>query len=417
MVSDDEDECSRYFLSDDYLDVDLLMCGHIHDAEIFNHFNNEHSLITLVTGIGRNGLNPRDKSDSHRYALYSMNLFRNSCDIIMRKSQGGQKFTHDYSIYGEKHKAQTKLQYPLKIKDSNAFIKLNAPVEAESKSLFIDSELLAALPRVVNAISSFSNCVGRLYENHIENFKQILVDAIVPSYYSDDNDMSEGDNKKLEDLERRVELHFFEEEPLNQREMDIYLSTDDAQEYFLAFLQEICDKAAEQLPKCFLDDISFRFHFRWHCVAGKDEEYRELCKGDNLPQGEKSDKMQTIYWKDSLIERAFKAGPIIFSSNRDCHNTKISWDDFITFIPPFSGYRYQARLGKNKRKAVERPILSAGISVRLISERQDKLVLYLLSYLQIDVIIAEFIDEYVRLFGIDVNKILSRLSQVQNIIQ
>ena len=68
MKFDDEELCYRYF-SHKCLDVNILMCGHIHDGEVKNYFNSNHSLLTLITGVGWHVDPDRDK-ESQRYYIY-----------------------------------------------------------------------------------------------------------------------------------------------------------------------------------------------------------------------------------------------------------------------------------------------------------------------------------------------------------
>ena len=422
MTPDDEDECSKYFLSSDLLDVDLLMCGHIHESDIFNYFNNEHSLITLVTGIGRSDLPEQHRTSSYRYALYTINLFRNSCDISMWKSEGGGDFKPDYSIYGVRNE-QNKLQYPLKIKENSAFIKLNA-LGFESKNLFIDNELLELLPKVVDSISLFSNNVGMLYENYLDEFFYIIVEKEVPNFFlfsddDDDNDkeqkLSDCEKAKIKEIELWLSAQLREDEPPRNAKFQKYFQTTDAFGIFKTFLQDVCVEATEHLSKCFSEGVKLRFHFRYHSTENKRDVYLKCARSDNLCQKDRTGKMQDIDWdeKKSMITLAQNVGPVVFSSNKERNKALTDWDDFITFIPKFDRYLYTAK--RNGKKLGDRPIFSAGISIKDTNTRQDNLVLYVLGYLGIDKIVANFIDDYINFFEIDVGKIPAQMNELMNI--
>jgi len=414
MTPDDEDECSKYFLSSELLDVDLLMCGHIHDSDIFNYFNNEHSLITLVTGMGRNNLPEQHRLNSYRYAIYSINLFRNSCDIIMWKSENGGEFLPDYSLYGASEEI-VKLRYPLKIKENSAFIKLNALTSAESKHLFIDNDILALLPKVVDSISSFSNSVGMLYQNYLDDLFYKFVEMEVPNYFLGD-ELTEDENERVNDLALWLRKQLDGDEPPNLNEkLQNYFQTLDAIGDFKTFLQDICIKATEHLTKCFSCNVKFRFHFRYHSTTEGKDVYLKCASSDNLEVNERTKGMQEIDWdiKKSMITLAHAAGSVVFSSNKEYNETVTNWDDFITFIPRFDNYIYIAKRGR--RRLGERPTLSAGISIKDTKTRQDNLVLYLLGYLGIDKVVANFIDDYINYFGIDGNKIPTQMAKLINI--
>lgn len=82
--------------------------------------------MTLVTGIGWNhhleGEKDNDKKDEHRYSIYVIDAQKNSCDIIMRRSQKSGKFISDYSVYVNDGKNVEKLCYPLKMVTSRLSI-------------------------------------------------------------------------------------------------------------------------------------------------------------------------------------------------------------------------------------------------------------------------------------------------------
>jgi len=75
LNAEEEKLCNDYFLSEAFLNVDILMCGHVHDFSVVNYFNHTHSLLTLVTGIGWDVDNPNEeRNKNHRYSLYTLNL-------------------------------------------------------------------------------------------------------------------------------------------------------------------------------------------------------------------------------------------------------------------------------------------------------------------------------------------------------
>ena len=86
LTESDETMLYSYLTNSDYLNVDVLLCGHTHDVDIQNLFSNTHQLTTFVTGIGWSEETPYDKRNGHRYSIYIFNLRRNSCEVIVRKT-------------------------------------------------------------------------------------------------------------------------------------------------------------------------------------------------------------------------------------------------------------------------------------------------------------------------------------------
>lgn len=414
LTAEDEELCNNYFLSDDYLNVDVLMCGHVHDFSIVNSFNHKHSLLTLVTGIGWGSKEPDDGKEIHRYSLYTINLFNNSCDIIMRKTKSNGKFDYDYSVYvGEYEFNDGKLRYPLRMREGNPFIRINAPVSFETKSLFLDSSLLDFIPKVVRAMTSFANSTARLYTFYQDNFLQELSENLV-SVESND---AERKNQLSPDIYEKIYDSFYTDSDLSSELKDQYFDVENTLPDFLAFLNEICMEAVESLKECFSPGTILRAHFRWHSFSklkGKVscDEYQMLSQYSNLPDDQKSNSMQVVKW-GGLIKHAFITGePIVYSANKRYNPIQTSWDDFITMIPKFSDYSHDVRLSKGL--PTSRPVMTFGLSVKKVLSREDAIALHLLAYLRFDEILTQVIDEYIRMFNIDVKKFLPHIEKIKN---
>lgn len=188
LEATEEKMCNDYFLSDNFLDVDILMCGHVHNFSVVNYFNHRHSLLTLVTGIGWGLTEPNeDTQQNHRYSIYSLNLFYNSCDILMRKTKNNGDFDYDYSIYAGEHEVRdNKLRYPLKVKETNAFIRANSKDPVNSKSLFIDNNLLKRIPVISNAIAVFSTSISEIQNKYKQDFVEKIIDSKMMEYRTND---------------------------------------------------------------------------------------------------------------------------------------------------------------------------------------------------------------------------------------
>jgi len=392
LLSYEEEElCYKYFLSNKNLNVDILMCGHIHDRGVKNYFDYNHSLLTLITGIKTDHNSPDTNSSSNTrlcYSLYSINLLRNSCEIIMRKENArGDGFSYDYSAYdAESHDVaikEGKLRYPLKTKGNGSFIDIGAVYSNENKGLFVNNEIIKKLPKVANAITSFSKemaCLHRVY-------KKIIL---------------KGDEKKSHDF-------FLDNEPLEKE----YLSDD--VEYinasFISFLHEICTVIVQKLESCFEEKKSpqMRAHFRY--CNKKGDQYLALCQYGNCKL-EKAG-ISTADW-DSLIKYSFEENkPLVLSANKKYSNIKskykkTKWEDNITLTPHYNDASYDIGLKD------ARPFLSFCLSMKNMKCDEDRLVLYLLAYLEIHDVIANVIDEYRRIFHIDVKRILNRIHDIQS---
>lgn len=412
LNSDEEKLCNDYFLSDDFLNVDILMCGHVHDFSVVNYFNHTHSLLTLVTGIGWGIDNPsEERNQNHRYSLYTLNLFYNSCDILMRKSKSDGVFDYDYSVYAGEHEIRdNKLRYPLKVKESNAYIRVNSLYPSDTKSIFIDNALLEIIPSVSKHISLFSTNISGVYSRYKDALIKKILLNIFPEYNSTDISTSDSDDRRMQYREILDALndYFYYDGELPENLKNSLKGVDKIYN-FCGFLHEICTSTVTELSDCFSKSTFLRAHFRWY---NNNDEFPMLCQYSNLPEEEKSNKMQLLKW-GGLIEVAFKTRePIVYSANKIYNLINTSWDDFITIIPTFSNFSQDIRIGKKKIES--RPILTFGISIKNPEKKQDYLVLYLLGFLRFDQVLTAIIDDYMRLFTISSEDFLSGINDIKN---
>ena len=409
LTMDEEELCNSYFLSEEYLDVDILMCGHVHNFSAVNLFNHSHSLLTLVTGIGWGITTPDEDRGLHRYSLYSLNLFYNSCDIVMRKTKSNGNFDFDYSVYtGEYELKDNKLRYPLKVKESNPFIRINAPSAIETKSLFVDNSLITVLPKVATSIVLFSESMARLCERYKENFLAGVKEHLISLSSEESFDHQVFD---------QITEYLYEGKGLSLETKNQYFAVKSSFHDFLAYLNEMCTYTVEELKPCFTSGVILRAHFRWHNYKGKkgtvqEDTYCMLCQTSNLPDDQKSDCMQNIPW-GGLIKPAFETqNPLVYSANKHHNSINTTWDDFMTIVPKFNGYSHDVRIRKGVNES--RPILTFGLSIKEVIHRDDTIALYLLAYLGFDRVLAQIIDEYISLFGIDVKTFLPEIQKIRN---
>lgn len=401
LCPDEEELCNKYFLSEDHLNVDILMCGHVHDFSVVNSFNHKHSLLTLVTGIGWGSSEPDDGKENHRYSLYTVSLSHNSCDIVMRKTKNNGKFDYDYSAYvGEQELRDGKLRYPFRMREGNPFIRINAPKSVEAKSLFVDNSLIQFIPKVVNAMTSFTKNIASLYAMYRENFMQKIKERI-------------GEDSA--DYEIITDYFYHDKEmPSNLKEK--YFNVDSTLPDFLAFLREICTETVCSLEECFSPNTFLRAHFRWHNFTASrrkitNDNYKMLCQDSNLPGDQQKDSMQVVDW-GGLIEHAFLTGePLVYSANKRYNPINTSWDDFITMIPKFTDYAHDVRTPQGH--PTSRPIMTFALSIKRASKKEDTIALLLLAYLRYDELLAKVIDEYMQMFMIDAKNFLPHIKRIK----
>jgi len=339
----DEEICTKYFLSNSQLDVDVLMCGHIHQATATNYFKHDHSLLTLTTGVGKTDI---------QYSLYVVNMFNNSIDVIMRKALDGG-FTYDYHVYADKKKPKDeKLRYPLKIEDSGVlvYIDVNTPTPIESRSQFVDQELIVTqLPKVAQSLSAFAAKVVKVQEHY---------------------------------------------------------AIGHAENNFAGYLMEICSCAVEWLSDCFSDDSLKGAYFKRHNWQDGSDTYHVQAWA---PREERAIGEQAVMEYGGLIKVATETRrPAIYSANRRHIVLSPIWDDFMTLVPDFAGNVRDITVPRDGKsvKLKNRPILTFGLSIKNGFAQRDTRGLYLLAHLGLDKVIEMLLDDFIVQSGKSINELL-----------
>lgn len=397
----------KYMVDEEYFNMNLYLCGHIHDMDLENWYNNEHSMMTLVTGIGWNHRNEnseiKDKKDEHRYSLYMIDTSRNTCDILMRKSQKSGHFISDYSVYVNDEGSSGKLCCPLKIENSSLpFINLNSPNGDLVKSLFVDVKMLDIIKKTHYMMVNFRKKSDELLffykKNYIERISYLyvgneeyekIISALNQRFYSGDK------------TERWVEKIF------NDNINIVY-------EHFAIFMQELLTYFVDIFIDCFPEESNLRVHFR--CYNRNDDEYLKLFQYSNIDH-EEGPSVSKIAW-GGLIEQSYKLNSsLVYSINPEYNNHKpVNWDDFMTVVPTFLNCEQEFRDVNSKK--IKRPSLTFGISVsnEMCNKEELSKILYVLEYLDIYQLISDILDDFINDFLVDYSKYLVYIEEQRRMI-
>lgn len=408
LSREQEKRLKKYMIDEEYFNMDLYLCGHIHDMELENWYNSEHSLMTLVTGIGWDhrveNSNEKDRKDQHRYSIYILDVSKNSCDIIMRRSQQNGKFISDYSVYVEDEKNPGRLRYPLKIKNGNQpFINMNSPSGDQVKSMFVGGDLMNVIKIIHYAMLVFRKKSVEL----LQYYKRDYVERQADIY------------KKSEEYDKVKEVlthRFFLDDPNDKQAKEIFEnSINIVYEVFIAFLQELLSYFVVNFVDCFPNNSNLRVHFRWY--NKEDDEYLKLCQYSNIDL-EAGPSVSKIPW-GGLIEQSYMINnSVIYSINPQYNkHTPVKWNDFMTIVPSFLNSEQEFR-GKNKKK-IKRPSMTFGISILNEKCAKEELsqILYVLEYLDVYQMISDVLDDFINDFMVDYSGFLTYIEeQRRNII-
>ena len=405
LKPEEEKMMRKYMNDDEYLNVDLYLCGHIHDTEIENWFNYDHSVLTLVTGVGWNHQNvtsgERDKKEEHRYSIYKVDPEKNCCEIIVRCSKRNGKFADDTSLYtNSNEQKENKLCYPVRLANNRQpYIKLNAPIDRNIKNILVDDNVLDKIKHVSLCIAEFEKkCIEISYfykRNYLERIEE---------FYDITSQTYEETHKQLVEYFFSTKMNNYENDSIFKENPDI------SYELFTSYLQEISMNFVQCFIACFGDSANLRCHFRWY--DENDDTYKQLCKY-SYKEHDSGPVVTKMPW-GGLIEQAFKSRKsLIYSVNPEYNSiTPVKWDDFMTIIPSF--FKSEQEFWQNKKK-IKRPIITCGISVQdeTKSKKDISEILYVLEYLGVDIILTKLLDDFVSCFTVDYNDYLKYIKRIE----
>ncbi len=365
--------------------INLWLCGHLHNAEVFYNFDNMRPMTMLMTGFG----NSEQINDKLRYSIYKISPERNVCDIIIRATNDFFNFDNDYSIYKNAMTRQYgKFCCPLRPASTlGTFVHLNSTDNLAPKSIYVDETYLSNLRIVSDKISEFNKRMAISYDDHVAVCIDRLLDGgkvslgTVNKYFSANGKITDSQRKKLESACKEVNTEL------------------------KSLLISIC----ETFIDVFSEDtsgITWRAHFRRYCGTVRDGEILNdeheclvYCRRDSKPR--------KIPWKNGLIEAADKHenNMLTCSANNHLSSVETSWDDFITIIPRCFGNEKELKI-----RGERRPLLSFAVSVKgddIQHSISATNLLYALEFFRFDEHITKLLDEYVKQLFINIEACIS----------
>lgn len=396
LYGNEQDKVFNQLIFRDGVCSEAYLCGHTHDRDIINWSNTNHTMYTLMTGIGWPDKDPNNQQ-YHYYSIYNFNLDINSMEIFVRSTRD-TVFRADLSIYG-KNEDTTCLARAIRPDDSQI------PITISTADVFGQKTIFPAFSFKMDSIN-FSQAISRVSSaaqvTMMEDYFDFSDNCIIPDNNEpDDNEhikdliytrfrsiISDDD----EDIDNDVKSVF--ENPSNKKR--IYSN-------FEGFIQRLCQSICEELVGI-QNNLIIRSHFRYL----KDRStytYSELC---NSFYGEIDiDQIQVHDMRyGDLLEAAFNKSitkSLVYSANKHiCKNQLDSdekWVNYITIIPSFPENIYHKKVSKLYYK--DYPYITFGVTV---DDHNNDNLLYLMDYYRMDTFFGDILKKYVRCFGIDMNE-------------
>lgn len=410
LYGTEQDDLFAQMISYTEMNANAYLCGHTHDRNVVNWSNNRHAIYTLMTGFGwpeKDGNRVHD----HYYSIYIFNIDINSMDIYVRKTNDGSEFIPDLSIYtGKTNQDRNKLVRPIRFIEAQGAVPLSAakgmPVKTAyaSESFLTYSRLFHTGMRqiskhVYSMIQEYKLDVMEEWQLHSESETEKL-DATTRNIFLKNDDQ---DEILLKDQYRSTVIKAMLEESFG-------LVCDN----FQGFFQRLSQMMYQWLKPELKPGQIIRFHFRY--LADKSTlTYSTLCTSFSLAEEEEGEEEEKNRPTDikycDLLEAAFNAENtecLIYSVNKDiCKNSlKEKWNDFITVVPKFKENIYVKPVGKFREK--EYPYITFGVT---ISDSEHRTVLHCMDFYHIDEYISEFVQQYIRVFQVDLGKFVTWLKK------
>lgn len=407
------------FLADEYrLNTNIVLQGHVHEKNLYNWYNQSHSITTLVTGMGWDQ-QQKLHDGGHRFSIYRISFDNNIVQVNTYVTDKSGEFIEDTNLYNGKN-----ARFPLYI---HKYLNLSElPFESNEISVYYPNKNIFKDVRLLN--ENMINFIYSMYEV-IESYKMEweeiihfndciykIIEEILPSVAEDvlldekntflEKNIIEHDNYKekislfnviLKEKQTDTALKsiivnfttyfkaYFRDEEIKGHKLDksstkVYLEilnehrknqlTAFKKERFLSFLSEFNTRLQANIfnQEKFKKNDIVRFHFRY--TDGKnDPTYKKLCTykieldDKGIMRHTNDTSLTDISYKGSLIEKSFNTGrSLLFSLNPSSNNLKKEddWLDFLTIAIADDYNTYKIEDGVNVLKY---PCLSFGITV------------------------------------------------------
>lgn len=389
LTKDEQKYLSQYMTDEYRLNTNIMLQGHIHEKETYNWYNQNHSLTTLVTGMGWD--QQKEINDNgHRYSLYEINMDSSIVRVNTFVSDNTGKFKDDTEVYKDnniifplfvhKYLEMNKLrfnesEYPLFYPNYNIADNYEYITDGVNKfsinmvSLIKDFKYeYLTLKELINIIKNkiISSCNDGKFkwsdafkddikDKYIKDEKVILLKKLNENIRSNSSseiirgsDFPEIIIRLFESLDTKIKMK--EEKSL----IEIISILDDyfekyiniyAKEKFYTFIGSLCLNIIQCIFKKEMFDNNSVLRVHCRIVNTKEEEikYKKIFSYSMIKEEGKKrlkpitdSKLSDIIYENSMIEKSFKLDRSMLCSlnpSSNVHETKEDWIDFMTISP------------------------------------------------------------------------------------
>ena len=454
-----EQKYLNQYMTDEYrLNTNIMLQGHIHEKETCNWYNQNHSLTTLVTGMGWDQQKEINEG-GHRYSLYRINMESRIVKVNTYVTEANGNFKEDTAVYNGEN-----IIFPLYV---HRFLELNNLRFKQSEIPFFYPNYNSAesLEQITDKLNEFSlltmekvknaqfdwmyyqSIVGTIRELvHEVDFSDIqkeesylLQNADRPKeisrifsrkkcieefgklYYKKENNLTEAASiikrmvesvKENEEISSAKEIYRYAVSFL-EKDTRIYLKNK-----LYAFIGEFCMLLGKKIfpENEFNEKNTIRIHFRILSISGTEITYKKLFAYTITKENSKvrymseETELTDMPYEDSMIQKSFEENKtMLFSLNPSSnkHKSKSDWIDFLTIAPNIDCNKYYIEDEDEERYY---PYISFGISVN--SEAFQK-TLRGITYIDFDKILSRFLKKFCNVVPINFEDVMEEREYVK----
>lgn len=403
LTGKEEDLIQEEILSSTGFNVNAYICGHTHNRDIINWYNNRRSMTTLVSGLGWPDGSTQHPY-AHTYSSYVFNLDVNSIDVYVRSSDDAYSFQSDFRIYTNQiDRDNKKIVMPIDSCKTQAYFNLETVINRSPKACYITDSVLG---EITDFVDIFLECELRMQDrlNNIKKNMQILFEKV-------------NDKKFEEKLEIAKELELGKGGDNNSKLVQTF--REELMEEFSNYLTSICTNVYKSICRI-KKNAKIRTHLRyWQMGENEEDRYDQHSMYGNCFHDY---TVRALQW-GQLIKASYEKGsPLIgsvnahyckdsFDDNENKSEPDTKWTDFITIIPEFKENHYVRREESTQKILFRRPLLTFGVT---IYQEEDREILYLMDFLRFDHFIGRQIIKFLECFPISIVEFIKYLKERKN---
>ena len=165
LTKNEQKYLTRYMTDEYRLNTNIMLQGHIHEKETYNWYNQNHSITTLVTGMGWDQ-QQKINDNGHRYSLYQINMDSGIVKVKSYVTDRSGTFEEDTSLYNGRN-----IVFPLYV---HKFLELN-------NWYFKNSEISLFYPKY-NSADSLKDISDKLNDfciNMMKFLEEMRIDTVL----------------------------------------------------------------------------------------------------------------------------------------------------------------------------------------------------------------------------------------------